>query len=116
MANGGKKTVKILVRLAAAGLAVLVIGFIAFSIYGASRMGKAKKQVGAFCSQDSVGMAVADLEKKADRMELAVDTVSGDDRRTGIMRVWDGFMLARWICDIRYEDGKVKSKQLRSID
>ena len=90
----------------------LVVFFCIFGVYGAVKMGVAKKRVQAISDQVSIGMQVGDAEKRARALQLNVTRFKGSGDRNGRVSLWNGFLFGRYFCDLDYRDGKVVGKNL----
>jgi hypothetical protein len=81
----------------------------------------AKNRVESFCQQIEIGHEITGLEESAKKAGLEVThrpplaTTEGQ-RTPGRLTAWDGWMYARWFCDLKYEDDKVVSKEVFFLD
>lgn len=81
----------------------------------------AKGRVESFCEEITVGQEIAGLEERAKKAGLETShrpplPKTEGQRTPGRLSAWDGFMYARWFCDIKYEDDKVVSKEIFALD
>jgi hypothetical protein len=81
----------------------------------------AKNRVERFCQQIEVGQKFAGLEASAKEAGLEVRHRPPLPRTEGQsvpgrMTAWDGWMYARWFCDIKYQDDEVVSKEVFFLD
>ena len=84
-------------------------------------MALAENRVNRFCQEIEIGQSIADLEKHAQEAGLEVThrpPIPQTEGQTtpGRLTAWDGWMYARWFCDIKYEDEKVVSKEMFFLD
>jgi hypothetical protein len=81
----------------------------------------AKSRVEGFCAEITVGQEFAGLEERAKQAGLEtahrppLPRTEGQSTQ-GRLSAWDGWMYARWFCDIKYEDDKVVSKEIFVLD
>ena len=81
----------------------------------------AKNRVHRFCQQIEIGQSVEGLEERAKQAGLEVThrpplAKTEGQRTPGRLTAGDGWMYARWFCDIKYEDDKVVSKEVFFLD
>jgi hypothetical protein len=81
----------------------------------------AENRVNRFCQEIEIGQSIEGLEKRAFEMGLNVThrpplLKTGEDPIQGRLTAWDGWMYARWFCDIKYEDDKVVFKEVFFLD
>ena len=81
----------------------------------------AKNRVEGFCDEITVGQQFAGLEERAKEAGLEVRhrpplRKTEGEPVPGRLSAWDGWMYARWFCDIKYEDDKVVSKEVFFLD
>jgi hypothetical protein len=84
-------------------------------------MALAESRVNGFCQQIEIGRSIQGLEERARQAGLEVDhrpplPKTAGQSTPGRLTAWDGWMYARWFCDIRYEDEKVVSKEVFFLD
>ena len=61
-------------------------------------------------------MTVQGLEKRARDFGLNVRMSNGNDTQRAKIIVWDGWVFARWFCEIEYVNGKVVKKATFFLD
>lgn len=81
----------------------------------------AENRVDGFCQQIEIGQGIEGLEQQAHRAGLNVShrpplPQTEGQFTPGRLTAWDGWMYARWFCDIKYEDDKVVSKEMFFLD
>ena len=84
-------------------------------------MALAKNRVNRFCQEIEIGQSIQGLEKHAHEAGLEVThrppLPQTEGKSTpGRLTAWDGWMYARWFCDLKYEDDKVFSKEIFFLD
>lgn len=84
-------------------------------------MALAQNRVGRFCQEIEIGQSIEGLKERASKMGLNVThrpplPKSEGDSIQGRLTVWDGWMYARWFCDLRYENDQVVSKDTFFLD
>jgi hypothetical protein len=84
-------------------------------------MALAQNRVNRFCQQIEIGQSIRGLEKLAKEAGLEVThrpplPRTEGQRTPGRLTAWDGWMYARWFCDLKYEDEKVLSKEMFFLD
>lgn len=96
-------------------LAVLLV-LIICALYPVFKIRLAKNKVKSFCSRIAVGMTVQGLEERARDFRLSVRTSKGNDAQGAKIIVWDGWVFARWFCEIECVNGKVVEKATFFLD
>lgn len=81
----------------------------------------AKNRVHHFCQEIEVGQSVEGLEERAKEAGLEVThrtplPKTEGQSTPGRLTAWDGWMYARWFCDLKYEDDQVVSKEIFFLD
>jgi len=81
----------------------------------------AENRVNRFCREIEIGDPVQGLEQRAREIGLKVShrpPIPQTEGKTtpGRLSAWDGWMYARWFCDVKYEDDTVRSKEIFFLD
>jgi hypothetical protein len=81
----------------------------------------AKNRVERFCQEIEIGQEIEGLENRAEEAGLEVNhrpplPRTEGQSTPGRLTAWDGWMYARWFCDIKYEDDKVVFKEVFFLD
>jgi hypothetical protein len=84
-------------------------------------MALAENRVDRFCQEIKIGQSIEGLEKRALGIGLNVThrpplPKTEGEPVPGRLTAWDGWMYARWFCDLKYEDDKVVSKEVFFLD
>ena len=84
-------------------------------------MALAENRVNRFCQEIEIGQAIEGLEKRANEAGLNVThrpplPKTEGQTTPGRLTAWDGWMYARWFCDLKYQDDQVVSKELFFLD
>ncbi len=61
-------------------------------------------------------MTVQGLEQRAKDYGLKVKTLKGSDTQPATIIVWEGWVFARWFCEIEHLNGKVIHKEAFFLD
>ena len=97
---------------------LIVIGvlILAFALWGFITTHWAKAKVNEFCSQEEIGAPIEGLEAKAEDMGLRVrHRMKMGDENAAII-AWEGWIFARWFCDVQHQDNQVVSKDVFFLD
>ncbi|UCE74235.1 MAG: hypothetical protein JSV56_00640 [Methanomassiliicoccales archaeon] len=86
------------------------------ALYPLFKVRWAKNQVESFCSRIAAGRIVQGLEQRAKDFGLKVKMFKGNDTQRAKIIVWDGWVFARWFCEIEHVNGKVVNKETFFLD
>jgi len=95
---------------------VVLLVLIICALYPVLKIRLAKNKVESFCSRIAVGMTVQGLEERARDFGLNVRMSKGNDTQRAKIIVWDGWVFARWFCEIECVNGKVVKKGTFFLD
>lgn len=95
---------------------MILLILIICALYPVFKIRWAKNKVESFCSRIAVGMTVQGLEERARDFGLKVRVFKGHDTRRTKIIVWDGWVFARWFCEIEHVNGKVVNKDTFFLD
>ena len=95
---------------------VVLLVLIICALYPVLKIRLAKNKVESFCSRIIVGMTVQGLEERARDYGLKVKMSNGNDAQGAKIIVWDGWVFARWFCEIECVNGKVVKKATFFLD
>jgi hypothetical protein len=97
---------------------LIVVGvlIVAFALWGFIKTHWVKATVNEFCSEVVIGASIEGLEEKAKDMGLQVrHRMKLGDENAAII-AWEGWIFARWFCDVQHQDNKVVSKDCFFLD
>jgi hypothetical protein len=100
---------------------VLFLVFALSSAYAVFKVRWAQRQVETFCSQVTIGDPLQGYEAKAKDFWLEIRQTQEYTNPEGRhyparLLVWEGFVFARWFCEIGHANGKVISKKIVELD
>ena len=84
-------------------------------------MALVENRVNRLCQEVEIGQSIQGLEKRAQEAGLEVThrpplPQTEGQSTPGRLTAWDGWMYARWFCDLKYEDEKVVFKEMFFLD